>query len=55
MRAWLYHRTKEPVLVESDEVYAALLADGWAETPAVFYTPEPEREKPKKPLKERHG
>lgn len=35
-----YHRTEGPRIVSSDEEFAAL-GDGWADTPAAFYEPEP--------------
>lgn len=41
-RTTLYHRTDPPRIVDTPEQRDALLADGWAETPAAFYdAPEP--------------
>ena len=38
----LYHRTEKPVIVTSEADRDALIASGWADTPAAFYAQAPE-------------
>ena len=38
----LFHRTQPPRIVQDEATRDALLASGWADTPAAFYAPEPE-------------
>lgn len=33
---WLFHATEEPRVFVDEQELAAALADGWADTPAVF-------------------
>lgn len=54
-RTTLYHRTEPPRIVDGQDAIDALLAQGWADTPAAFYMPEmsvpekPARAKRKEP------
>lgn len=45
-RTMLYHRTEPPRIVDGQEAVDALLAQGWADTPAAFYDAPKEPEKP---------
>lgn len=33
---WMYHKTEEPKIVENEEDFDTLKADGWRESPAPF-------------------
>lgn len=48
-RTTLYHRTDPPRIVEDDAAVTALLAQGWADTPAAFYAPVPDADKAPRP------